>query len=70
MVTSTQVAEVLRSSELWLKREFDIWADDPSDLYFDPDWLVKLDHEEVRKLIHNLHETAKFLDRMGGSHDA
>lgn len=63
----SRAAEVLQSSESMVQRNVEIWREDPGDKYYDPDWDVHLDQDEVAGLLRNLKDAAKLFDELAGN---
>lgn len=57
-----KAAEVLRSSERMVQRNIEIWREEPGSKYYDPDWDVHLDQDEIAGLIRNLSDAANLFD--------
>ena len=59
-------AEALRSSERWLKWQYDLCESTPEidGKYHDPEWEVRLDHVETERLVENLRRAAEIFERL------
>ena len=62
----THAAEAMRSSERWLKSQYEMWESTPESdgEYHDPEWEVRLDHVEAERLIVNLCRAAEIFERL------
>ncbi len=67
-----KAAEVLRSSERMVQRNLEIWKQSPEadGKYYDPDWDVHLDQDEIKGLIRNLTDAANLFDVLSQNPDA
>jgi len=67
-----KAADVLRSSERMVQRNVEIWKETPEKdgEYYNPDWDVHLDQEEVAGLIRNLTDAANLFEILSKNSDA
>jgi len=67
-----KAAEVLRSSEQMVQRNVEIWKQTPESdgKYYDPDWDVHLEQDEIKGLIRNLTDAANLFDILAQNSDA
>lgn len=66
----TEVADALEPAVSFLERQLSIWEDDPESTYFDPDWTVNLDHQDVQKIVTLLRNIRGIIWHLGNNPEA
>ncbi|WP_127113044.1 hypothetical protein [Shimia sediminis] len=67
-----KAAEVLRSSERMVQRNVEIWKQTPETDgdFYDPEWDVHLEQDEIKGLLLNLADAANIFDILSQNSDA